>query len=317
LVACSGLSRAEWAELQDVLGTCPAPDPSGFDDGLAAAFSRALGGSPTRIVGAGRAVLAVARVSGSAPELEAVGLLLRDVLPRLQLMELARRRNDALDTGLAWTAHEVRTSLDGIRVAVEAACSFEDRGTESRRLLRLAGKELGRLSADVESVLRWAVGERSIRCEQTDLMHLVREVASMCSGMVEGRVVIEGPSAFVIPTDSANLRSAIANLVRNALLYADHDRPVVVQVVPSEGYVLVKVSDRGPTIPGDERETIFDPFVRGRSADGRHGNGLGLFVARRVAEAHGGALWSEPDRAGATFVLRLPVTEGSRSSTAS
>jgi signal transduction histidine kinase len=79
----------------------------------------------------------------------------------------------------------------------------------------------------------------------------------------------------------------------------------------------VKVSDRGPTIPGDERETIFDPFVRGRSAGGRPGNGLGLFVARRVAEAHGGALWNEPDHAGATFVLRLPLTVGSRSSTAS
>jgi signal transduction histidine kinase len=317
LVACRGVSRAERTELRFVLGTYAPPDPMESGDGLAAAFSRALGGSPTRIVSAGRAVLAASRVSGSARELEAVGLLLNDVLPRLQVTELARQRNDALDTGLAWTAHEVRTSLDGIRVAVEAARSFEDRGTEARRLLRLAGRELDRLSADVESVLRWAVGERSIRCQQTDLMPLVREVAAVCSGMVDGRVVVEGPSAFVTPTDSANLRTAIANLVRNALLYADHDRPVVVQVVPLEECVLVKVSDRGPTIAQDERERIFDPFVRGRSAGGRSGNGLGLFVARRVAEAHGGALWSEPDHAGATFVLRLPLTVGSRSSTAS
>jgi signal transduction histidine kinase len=317
LVACRGVSRAVRAELRDVLSTYVVPNARESGDGLAAAFSRALGGSPTRIVDAGRAVLAVARVSGPAPELEAVGLLLSDVLPRLQVTELAQRRNDALDTGLAWTAHEVRTSLDGIRVAVEAARSFEDPGTEARRLLRLAGRELDRLSADVESVLRWAVGDGSIRCEQTDLMHLVREVAAVCSGMVDRRVVVEGPSAFVTPTDSVNLRTAIANLVRNALLYADHDVPVVVQVVPSEGCVLVKVSDRGPTIPRDERETIFDPFVRGRIAGGRPGNGLGLFVARRVAEAHGGALWSEPDHGGATFVLRLPLDVGSRSSTAS
>jgi signal transduction histidine kinase len=316
LVACRGVSRAARAELQDVLSTY-AVDPKESGDGLAAAFSRALGGSPTRIVGAGRAVLAVARPSGSERELEAVALLLSDVLPRLQVLELARQRNDALDTGLAWTAHEIRTSLEGIRVAVEAADSFEDPGTEARRLLRLAGRELARLSADVESVLRWAVGERSIRCQQTDLMRLVREVSALCSGMVEGRVVVEGPRVFVTPTDSANLRTAIANLVRNALLYADHDRPVVVQVLPLGECVLVKVSDRGPTIPRDERETIFDPFVRGRSAGGRPGNGLGLFVARRVAEAHGGALWSEPDHAGATFVLRLPLSVGSRSSTAS
>jgi signal transduction histidine kinase len=317
LVACLGVSRVVRAEVRDVLSTCAAPDQREFGDGLAAAFSRALGGSPTRIVDAGRVVLAVAGVSGPAPELDAVGLLLRDVLPRLQVMERARRRNDALDTGLAWTAHEVRTSLEGIRVAVDAARSFEDSAPEARRLLRLAGRELDRLSADVESVLRWAVGERPIRCEPTELMHLVREVAAACSGMVGRRVVVEGPSAFATPADSANLRTAIANLVRNALLYANHDQPVVVQVVPLEEWVLVKVSDRGPRIPPDERETIFDPFVRGRSAGGRPGNGLGLFVARRVAEAHGGSLWSEPDHAGATFVLRLPLTVGSRSSTAS
>jgi signal transduction histidine kinase len=317
LVACRGVSGAVRAELRDVLSTYAAPDPGESGDGLAAAFSRALGGSPIRVVGAGRAVLAVARVSGSAPELEAVGLLLGDVLPRLQVMELARRRNDALDTGLAWTAHEVRNSLAGIRVAVEAARSFGDPGTEARRLLRLAARELDRLSADVESVLRWAVGERSIRPQQTDLMRLVREVAAGCSGMAGRRVVVEGPSAFETSADRANLRTAIANLVRNALLYADHARPVVVQVVPLGEWVLVKVSDRGPTIPLDERETIFDPFVRGQNTRGRPGNGLGLFVARRVAEAHGGALWSEPDPAGATFVLRLPLTGGSRTSTVS
>jgi signal transduction histidine kinase len=317
LVACRGVPRAGRAELRDVPGTDAAPDPRESGDELAAAFSRAVGGSPVRIVAAGRAVLAVARVSGSAPELEAIGLLLSDVLPRLQAMELARQRNDALDTGLAWTAHEVRTSLEGIRVAVDVARSFEGPGTEGRRLLRLVGRELDRLSGDVESVLRWAVGERSIRCQQTDLMRLVREVAAVCSGMVGTRVVVEGPSACVAPADSANLRTAIANLVRNALLYADHDQPVIVQVVPLEEWVLVKVSDRGPRIPPDERETIFDPFVRGRSTGGRPGNGLGLFVARRVAEAHGGALWNEPDHAGATFVLRLPLTVGSQSSTGS
>jgi signal transduction histidine kinase len=300
-----------------VLSTYAAPDPRESGDGLAAAFSSALGGSPTRIVRAGRAVLAVAQASGPAPELEAVGLLLRDVLPRLQVTELARQRNDALDTGLALTAHEIRTSLEGIRVAVDVARSSEDPGTEARRLLWKAGRELDRLSADAESVLRWAVGEGSVRCLQTDLMRLVREVAAVCSGMVGRGVVVKGPSAFVTPADRANLWTAIANLIRNALQYTDHDRPVVVRVVPSNECVLVKVSDRGPTIPRGERETIFDPFVRGRSASGRPGSGLGLFVARRVAEAHGGALWTEPDPAGATFVLRLPLTVGSRSSTAS
>lgn len=318
LVACRGVSPAEQAELRDVVGTYAAPDPSETGDALAAAFSRALGGTPTCIVGAGLAVLVVARVSESVrPELEGVGLLLRDVIPGLQMVDLARKRNDALDTGLAWTAHEVRNSLDGIRLAVDVARSHEDPGTEARRLLRQAGLELDRLSADVDSVLRWAIGERSIRRRHIDLMPLVREVGAVCSGMNGRPLVVEGPSVLVISADRANLRTAIGNLVRNALQYADHDRPVVVRVVPLKESVLVKVSDRGPTIPRSERETIFDPFVRGHSASARLGKGLGLFIARRVAEAHSGALWSERDPAGATFVLRLPVTGGSRSSAAS
>jgi signal transduction histidine kinase len=72
--------------------------------------------------------------------------------------------------------------------------------------------------------------------------------------------------------------------------------------------VMVSVKDFGPEIPAIERELIFSPFVRG-TAPGRatNGSGLGLFIARRVVEAHGGRIWVESDRESVTFRVLLPV----------
>jgi signal transduction histidine kinase len=71
---------------------------------------------------------------------------------------------------------------------------------------------------------------------------------------------------------------------------------------------MVSVKDFGPEIPAIERELIFSPFVRG-TASGRatNGSGLGLFIARRVVEAHGGRIWVESDRESVTFRVLLPA----------
>jgi two-component system sensor histidine kinase GlrK len=67
------------------------------------------------------------------------------------------------------------------------------------------------------------------------------------------------------------------------------------------------VQDRGPGIPPEEREAIFEPFLRGSRAPARPGSGLGLFIAKRVIEAHGGELRLEPAPVGATFRVELPM----------
>jgi signal transduction histidine kinase len=322
LVSTRGLSRtASDAVLRESRRQFTHPDDASFE--LAAVLGRALGGTNVRRVSAGRAVLLVGGVAeGALPVLEAVRVLLSEALGRVELVERAAQRDEALNTGLAATAHEVRQSLEGIRLAVEAVRVVGDTDAEGRRLLERARRELDRLSYDVDSVLRWSVGDRAIRRRQTDLMRLVRNVVTATSGIEADRFVVDGPRSLMVPADVANLRTAVANLLRNAVAYADSDQPVTVRVVPSEGWVVLSVRDHGPGVPAEERESIFDPFVRGRSAhgrsgNGRTGNGLGLFVARRVAEAHGGAIWCESDREGATFMLRLPAVVGGRSSTAS
>jgi signal transduction histidine kinase len=83
---------------------------------------------------------------------------------------------------------------------------------------------------------------------------------------------------------------------------------VTVRVEQEEGSVRVSVSDQGPGVPLAERDIIFDPFVRGGAGSrATGGSGLGLFITRRVVEAHGGHVWVDPDAEGATFHLSLPV----------
>jgi two-component system OmpR family sensor kinase len=108
--------------------------------------------------------------------------------------------------------------------------------------------------------------------------------------------------------DPEQLRSAIANVVRNALIYSPAGSEVRVRVEDPNGSARVVVRDSGPGIPPGERETVFDPFSRGRTnGSAHHGAGLGLFIARRVLEAHGGTISLRPSKSGATFVLQLPA----------
>jgi signal transduction histidine kinase len=113
--------------------------------------------------------------------------------------------------------------------------------------------------------------------------------------------------------DAAQLRHAIDNIVRNALIYSPPDSPVAITIESEAGAVTVTVTDHGPGVPAAYRETIFDSFVRaGRGRHARGGHGLGLFIARQVVERHGGSIWLEPQRTGAMFRLRLPSAKGER-----
>jgi two-component system OmpR family sensor kinase len=107
-------------------------------------------------------------------------------------------------------------------------------------------------------------------------------------------------------------------VIRNALAYSPSDAPVTVTVASSLEGATVTVRDRGPGIPAAERSRIFDPFARGGAGiQTRGGRGLGLFIARRIVEAHGGSIVVRPVRVGAAFSIELPGVQEGRSRSAS
>lgn len=102
---------------------------------------------------------------------------------------------------------------------------------------------------------------------------------------------------------------ALAVVLENALAFSPEDEPVEISVCSSEGNVQLIVSDRGPGVPEELRATIFDAFTQTDASITRshEGLGIGLFLARRIMQAHGGGLAYEPTPGGgSTFVLSFP-----------
>jgi signal transduction histidine kinase len=100
----------------------------------------------------------------------------------------------------------------------------------------------------------------------------------------------------------------LANLVDNARKYGG-DGPVTISARRARGMVVVTVTDTGPGIAPEERTLVFDRFYRGRASrdGGPRGSGLGLYVCRRLVEAHGGEIWVEPEDGRSAISFSLPA----------
>lgn len=222
-----------------------------------------------------------------------------------------RAQRDELAMGVAWTAHEIRGPLLGLRSALETLLG---RAAERRdqALLRASLSELERLVTSSRVLLDLAVGQSTMDVRPADVVRIVEE-AMTAVRLEEGdeRVVVHAPGSAIAQAIPIFLHTAIVNLLRNALAYSDPGTKVEVTVERHEDRVDLSVTNEGVGIPAEERQTIFDPFVRGNSAHRTpEGRGLGLFIAWRAIEAQGGRIRVEPDPHGVTFRVTLPARGG-------
>jgi signal transduction histidine kinase len=180
--------------------------------------------------------------------------------------------------------------------------------------LALIEQETGRLSTLIGEVLdtsRIEAGTFTYAFGDVDLAELVRETAAMVA-LGTDEVTVATTVLDPLPAvrgDRERLRQLLVNLLSNAAKYTVSGDQIEVRATAGDGTVVVSVADHGPGIALEEQRLIFEKFGR-VNAGGRSkpGAGLGLFIARSIAEAHGGSLdvESEPG-AGATFTFRLPV----------
>jgi signal transduction histidine kinase len=138
---------------------------------------------------------------------------------------------------------------------------------------------------------------------------VLESVAS--ASLAQDEVPVEAdirPDLPPVRGDSERLRQVLGNLIDNAVKYSPAGATVEVRASAHEHIVIVAVQDRGPGIASDDQRLIFEKFGRVSAGNSKPGTGLGLYIARSIAEAHGGTLEvaSSPGR-GATFTLRLPV----------
>jgi signal transduction histidine kinase len=213
-------------------------------------------------------------------------------------------------------SHELRSPMAAV---IGAARTLQARWrelqpTQREAFLALIADETARLATLIGDVLdtsRIDAGTFSYTFTDVDLAALVHEsIASASFAQDEVPIVANVGTVVPVRADPERLRQVIGNLIDNAVKYSPAGETVAVQVAPSNSSVLIAVTDRGPGIAADDQRLIFEKFGRAnRSGPGsKPGTGLGLYIARSIAEAHGGTLevLSSPGR-GSTFTLNLPL----------
>jgi signal transduction histidine kinase len=239
-----------------------------------------------------------------------VGRLARSFDEMAARIQAARKAEKEL---LANVSHELRTPLARIRVALEL---IEAPMGPVQKRLAVVGEELDeleRLIADVLTASRLDLAASPLRRGHVSVADLVEKGRLRVLALEPSRQVqTDVQSGLALEGDDALLARALDNVLDNARKYGGGpDSPIHVEARKDGAEAIVSISDRGEGFPPEELDRVFDPFFRGTSARSRAGGfGLGLALARRVVEAHGGKIQaSNVAGGGARIEMRLPAVD--------
>jgi signal transduction histidine kinase len=224
---------------------------------------------------------------------------LRDTIEEMR--KALHARDEERETLLAGIAHEVRNPLGALDLFAGLLAEELGQRPEAAHVARIRA-ELASLSKVVEEFLDYARARPPVR-EDVDLGLLMAEVADLAEPLAAERHVslgVEGRGSA--RADREQLRRALVNLVRNAVEAAPAASEVELCARSGDGDAVVEVRDRGAGLAPEARSSLFRPFFTTKEG----GTGLGLALAKKVADAHGGALALE-DREGGGTVARLVV----------
>lgn len=233
-------------------------------------------------------------------------------------MEAAASRDIAydylLEDAVAEIVHDLKSPLSAISLEtmlVEDRLARGDRSGSERSLARIANNVsfLDRIVLDLLDVCACAKGDMTLARERTDLRELIRNVIDrLAETSAHGRVFLDANESVIVMIDPHRIERVVANLLDNALKYTPSDAGVVVRLTPYGGGACVSVIDAGPGIDASDLPRIFRRNERGHTSRGRSGNGLGLYVSKRIIEAHGGQIGVESIRGvGSRFFFELPA----------
>lgn len=207
----------------------------------------------------------------------------------LDALDVSRRQQHQL---VQDANHELRTPLTSLRTNIEVlqrAKTLPD--DEQDRLLSDIGSELGELTTLVEELVASAtdVTADTEPIRTVDLANLANDVVERARRRT-GRVInLQAEGAADVMAREMMIERAVSNLVNNALKFSPDSFPIDVHVDGAR----VEVLDRGPGVPPEDLDKIFDRFYRSTEARSQPGSGLGLSIVRQVATNHGGSVWAD------------------------
>jgi two-component system sensor histidine kinase KdpD len=226
--------------------------------------------------------------------------------------EALRQADQLKNALLASVSHDLRTPLTTIKaLAHDIRANGDDRAVT----IEEEADRLNRLVADLLDLSRLTSGTLVVSREINAAEDLVGAAVQRVSGVLNGRQLdahLDTDDPLLLGRfDFVHSLRILVNLIENAIKYSPPGSPVEVSVRRRGDALELIVADRGPGVPAAERDRIFEPFYRppGQPPD-VGGAGLGLSIARRLAEAQGGTVHCEPrEGGGSRFVLRLPAAD--------
>jgi len=235
-------------------------------------------------------------------------------------------RMDAIERFAADVAHEIRNPLTSLRSAVETLDIVKDPAARDRLLgiLKNDVQRLDRLVTDISNASRVDAELSREHPKRVDLERLLFDVVALYQATARpGDVTVRfQPSGGLEPPAvmgrEGPLSQIFRNLVDNARSFSPPGGEVIVGLARARGQVIATVADSGPGIPPENLETVFERFYTSRPKGAAFGgnSGLGLSIARQIAEAHGGTIRAanrqKPDGeiGGAMFIVTLPEAKG-------
>jgi len=228
-------------------------------------------------------------------------------------------KNEQQDSFLNAVTHELKTPIASIRLYLETLESRQLSEPQRHDFYRIMLEDTDRLIGTVEQVLKAGEarhGSNKKNWQEVDFSGIVFETVDLTRlrhhlPPEALRFGIQPQEKLLLKGNPQELRTAVFNLVENAIKYSGDKKDIVVDVLtPDIDTVLLQVRDQGVGIPSSELKRIFKRFYRvSTSASGRvKGTGLGLFIVRSIARRHGGEASAQSEGAGrgSTFTLRLP-----------
>ncbi|KOP24231.1 chemotaxis protein CheY [Hapalosiphon sp. MRB220] len=233
--------------------------------------------------------------------------------------EIARQREDFVSR----LTHDLRTPL----VAAERMLTLLSEGAlgslsaPMQEVITIMGRSNTNLLAMVNTLLevyRFEAGRKTLAFQPIDLGQLLKEVAGELTPLAEAKQLAllldfdEEPSKSKVVGDRLELHRLFTNLIGNAIKFTDKGS-VTISLVASttdDSYISIKIVDTGSGIPVEEQATLFERFRQGSHK--RSGSGLGLYLSRRIVEAHKGSIEvSSEVGKGSIFTVKLPLTVNS------
>lgn len=251
--------------------------------------------------------------------LTALAALVAGALERIQLTDQVQRSQVQVEAEkmrsalLSSVSHDLRTPLTGI---IGAAATLIESGDSL--LPQVRGELLGTISEEAERVnrlvgnlldmTRLESGQVAPNLEWLPVEEFIGSSVRRCAKRLAGHTVkVNLPANLpMFHADSVLMEQVLVNLLDNAAKYSPPGSEIDIAASADATAITVTVADRGPGVPPDEREHIFEKFVRGPDASRKPGVGLGLAICRAIVAAHGGRIWVQ-DRPGGGSVFSLSM----------